>query len=142
MTVAPAKQAQQLRAANFGPQLVSVASVIPTGSTTLWNVSGGPVTITNVELLVVTNMSATVTTVNIGCFVAGSASATALLNAGAVTSLVAGTAVAGIPVLSSPGVGSVVATIGAITWIASAGNTGTAQVCLSYIPLVPGATVG
>lgn len=142
MTISPAKQAQQLRAATFGPQIVSAAVVIPTGSTTLWNVQNGPVSITNVELIVVTAMSATVTTVNIGCFVAGSANATALLNAGAVTSLTAGAAVAGIPVLSSPGLGSVIATIGAVTWIASAGNTGTAQVALSYIPLVPGAFIG
>lgn len=142
MSVSAAVQARQLRAGAFGPQLVSASVVIPTGSTTLWTVSGGPVSITNVELLITAAMSGTVTTVNIGCNVAGSPSATALLNAGAVTSLAAGAAVAGIPVLSSPGVGSVIATIGNITWIASAGNTGKAQVCLSYIPLVPGATVG
>jgi hypothetical protein len=144
MTIAPAKQATQLRAATFGPQIFNTAVVIPTGSTTIWNVSGGPVAITNVELLVATTMSGTATTVNIGCVLqsTGAASAAALMSAGVVTSLVAGASVLGIPVLSSPGLGSVIATIGAITWIASAGNTGTAQVYLSYIPLVLGATVG
>ena len=138
MTVSPKIQAQQARAATFGRQLLSAAVAIPTGSTTLWTVSGGPVLITNVELIVVTAMSGTVTTVNIGT-VAG---ATTLMNAQAVTSALAGATFGGIPVLSSPGVGSVQANVGAITWIASAGNTGTAQVGLSFIPLVPGATVG
>jgi hypothetical protein len=142
MTVNPAVQAQQLRVANFGPQLVSPAVVIPSVSTPLWVVSGGPIMITNVELVVTATMSGTATTVNIGCNIAGAAQAAGLLSTGAVTSLVAGASVAGIPTLSSLGVGSVIATVGNVTWIASAANTGLAQVTLSYIPLVAGAKIG
>jgi hypothetical protein len=141
MSLAPAKQSQQLRAATYGPQLFTAAQSAPTGSTTLWNVSGGVVGITSVQVVVTTAMSGTATTLNIGCMVAGSASATALLNAGVLTSLGVGAELLGIPVLSSPGLGSVLATVGPVTWIATAANTGACQVYLSYIPLTPGATV-
>lgn len=142
MTVSPVKQALQLRAATYGPQLISPTQVAPASSTTLWTVSGGSISITSVQVVVATAMSVTSTTLNIGCMVAGSATAAALLSAGTLTSLAAGQEVLGIPVLSSPGLGSVVATAGPITWVASASNTGTCFVCLSYIPLTPGAVVG
>jgi hypothetical protein len=142
MTLAPARQAQQLRAAVFGPQLASPSQSAPIGSTTLWTVSGGAVSITSVQVVVTTAMSGTATTLNIGCSVAGAANATALLNAGVLTSLTAGAEVSGIPVLTSPGLGSVIATVGPVTWIASAANTGLCQVFLNYIPLTLGATVG
>src|SRR6266567_1490617 len=120
MTIAPARQAQQVRAHYWGPELVSLAQIPPTGSTTLWTVSGGSVAITAVSVVVVTAMSGTATTLNIGCNVAGSASAAALLSAGVLTSLAAGARVAGIPVLTAgpPALaGHVVATAGPITWI-------------------------
>ena len=142
MTVSPAKQAQQIRAASFGPQLVSPSQIPPTGSTTLWTVAGGSISITSVQVVVTATMSATATTLNIGCNITGSPSATALLSAGTLTSLAAGASVSGIPVLTSGGLGSVIATAGAITWIASATQTGTCQVYLSFIPLDVGATVG
>jgi hypothetical protein len=145
MTVNPATQAQQVRTAFWGPELVSPAQIPPTGSTTLWTVSGGSVAITAVSVVVVTAMSVTATTLNIGCSVAGSPSAAALLSAGVLTSLAAGARVAGIPVLTAvlPVLtGDVVATAGPVTWIATATQTGTCIVTLSYIPLNAGATVG
>jgi len=145
MTVAPAKQAQQTRVFYWGPELIGPTQIPPIGSTTLWTVSGGSIAITSVSVVVATVMSGTATTLNIGCNVAGSANAVALLNAGALTSLAVGARVAGIPVLTAvlPVLtGDVVATAGAITWIASATQTGTCYVTLSYVPLNAGATVG
>jgi hypothetical protein len=145
MTVAPNKQAQQVRQAIWGAELVSLAQIPPTGSTTLWTVSGGSIAITAVSVVIVTAMSATATTLNIGCNVAGSASATALMNAGTLTSLTAGARVAGVPALTAVVpvlTGDVVATAGPVTWIASAGQTGTCLVTLNYIPLNAGATIG
>lgn len=145
MSVSPAKQAQQIRVHYWGGELVSPPQIPPTGSTTLWTVSGGSVAITAVSVVVVTAMSATATTLNIGCNIAGVTQAQGLVAAGALTSLAAGARVAGIPVLTSAAPmlgGDVVATAGPITWIASAGQTGTCLVTLNYLPLDAGATVG
>jgi len=145
MTVAQARQAQQVRAALWGPELQSIAQIPPIGSTTLWTVSGGSVAITAVSVIVVTAMSGTATTLNIGCNVAGSPNATALLSAGVLTSLGVGARVAGIPLLTAVVpvlTGAVIATAGPVTWIASASQTGTCVVCLNYIPLDANAVVG
>jgi hypothetical protein len=146
MTVNVAKQAQQLRFMTYGPQLVGPNIIPPTVSTTLWTVSGGNVAITSLSIICTVAMSATATTLNIGCFVAGSSSATNLLNAGTLTSIGVGASVAtplvaltaGMPALT----GAVIATAGAINWIASATQTGQCQVYLSYIPIDAGAAVG
>jgi hypothetical protein len=104
------------------------------------------VAITSVRLVVTTVFTGTSTTLNMGCNVTGSANATALFSAATLTSLTVGTVVtatlaaitAGPPALT----GAVIATVGNITWIASAGNTGQVQVYLSYIPLDAAASVG
>jgi hypothetical protein len=146
MTVAPAKQASQLRASVFGPYVVSPAQVVPTGSTTLWTVSGGVVVITRVHIVVTTVFTGTATTLTMGCNVAGSPSAAALYSAATLTSLTVGTildsTLAKITVGAPAFTGGVVATPGPITWIASAGNTGQCQVFLSYFPLDDNTTVG
>lgn len=141
MSVAAARQSQQVRAALWGPELTSLAQIPPTGTTTLWTVSGGSIAITAVSVVVVTAMSATATTLNIGT----AGGATTLLSAGVLTSLGVGARVAGVPVLTAVApvlTGAVTATAGAITWVASASQTGTCIVTLSYIPLNAGATVG
>lgn len=141
MTVSPAKQAQQVRAAQWGPEIISDPQSAPTSSTPLWVVSGGSILITSLSVVVTTAMSATATTLNIGT----AGGATTLLSAGTLTSLTVGSVVAGIPVLTAgfPAfTGAVTAAPGNITWIATAANTGQCQVYLSYIPLTPAASVG
>lgn len=141
MTVSPRVQGQQIRDTLWGVELVSPTVVPPTVSGTLWTVANGSILITAVSVVVVNAMSATATTLNIGT----AAGATTLLSAGTLTSLTAGSRVAGIPVLTAAlpiGTGGVTANAGAITWIASATQTGTCFVTLSYVPLNAGATVG
>ena len=141
MTVSARVQAQQVRTALWGPELVGPTQIPPTGSTTLWTVTGGSIAITALSVVVATSMSGTATTLNIGT----AGGATTLLSAGVLTSLTAGARVAGIPVITTnpPAIaGHVVAAAGAITWIASATQTGTCFVTMNYIPLNAGATVG
>jgi hypothetical protein len=134
MTVNALRQAQQVRAASYGPQIISPAQVAPTVSGNLWTVAGGSISITSLIVVVTTVFTATATTLNVGT----AGGATTLLNAGVLTSLGVGAVVVGIPILGTP----VVAAAGFITWIASAGNTGQVQVYLSYLPLDTGASVG
>jgi hypothetical protein len=134
MTISPLKQAQQIRAASYGPQLISSALTPPTSTGTLWTVANGSISITSLTVVVTTAMSATATTLNIGT----AAGATTLLSAGTLTSLVVGAIVSGIPVLGTP----VTANVGTINWIASAGQTGACQVYISYTLIDAGATVG
>jgi hypothetical protein len=123
----------QVRQATYGSQIISPAQVVPTGSTTLWTIAGGPIRITGVYAVVTTVFTATVTTLNIGA----AGSATNLFNAAALTSLTVGSVLVGAPTPAVP----VVVANGTVTWIASAGNTGQLQIYFNYIPLIPAVTV-
>lgn len=126
-------QPDQVRQATYGLQIVSPAAVVPTGSTTLWTIAGGPVRITGVYAVVTTVFTGTVTTLNVGAV----GNATALFNAAVLTSLTVGTVLVGVPTPAAP----VIVANGTVTWIASAGNTGQLQIYFNYIPLIPGVTV-
>lgn|SRR5487761_260527 len=126
-------QPDQVRAAMYGRQIISAASVVPTGSTTLWTIAGGPIRITGVYAVVTTVFTGTVTTLNVGAV----GTANSLFAAAVLTSLTVGTALVGIPAPAAP----VVVANGTVTWIASAGNTGQLQIYFNYIPLIPGVTV-
>jgi hypothetical protein len=135
MTVSPLKQAQQIRTASYGPQLVSAALIPPSSTGTLWTVANGSISITSVTAVCVTAMSATATTLSVGT----AAGAATLISAQTITSMAAGAIVATtVPTLASP----VVANVGTINWIASAVQTGTMQIYVSYVLIDSGATVG
>ncbi len=131
--------ADQLRQVTYGVTPSKGPSVVPTGSTGLFVVSGGPVRITGITAVVTTVFTATATTLNMGAIVAatGVASAVSLFSAATLTSLPVGAVLTGIPTPAVP----IEVAVGNVTWIASAGNTGQLQVYLSYIPAVPGAVV-
>lgn len=123
----------QLEQSIYGTTLVSPAAVVPTVSGNLRTISGGPIRITGVVAVVTTVFTATVTTFNVGT----AAGATTLFNAAALTALVVGATLVGIPTPSAP----VVAAAGFVTWIASAANTGQLAIYISYIPVIAGVTV-
>jgi hypothetical protein len=120
-------QAQQVREATYGIQLVSPTEVVPSVSGSLWTVSGGPIRVTSLVAVVTTVFTATVTSLNIGTL----AGASTLINAAALANAAVGTVFVGIPTSSVP----VIAAPGGITWIAGAANTGQVQVYMSYIPV-------
>jgi hypothetical protein len=123
----------QLEQSIYGTTLVSPASVVPTVSGPLRTIAGGPIRITSIVAIVTTVFTSTVTTLNVGT----AAGATTLFNAVALTSLTVGASLIGIPTPAAP----VVAAVGTIPWIASAGNTGQLQIYISYIPVIAGVTV-
>jgi len=111
-------------------------SVVPTSLGNLATVTGN-VLITGIYGVVLTAITATATTLNVGT----AASATSLINAEAVTSLAVGQVVTSNETTPVTPAAPVVAAAGHITWQASASNTGAIKFYICYVPLDPGAGI-
>ncbi len=144
MTVSPVRQGREMRTAMYGPQIVTGPFTPPTVTSTLWTVANGNILVTSMFVVITTAMSGTATTLNVG-FSGTGGTATALMNAGVLTSLAVGALVSRVPNITTeipPATGGVSVTTGVINWIASAVQTGLVKVYMNYIPLDSDVTVG